>query len=426
MKVSEMDSNAEPDMTVIIYTAEIRSGSARYICEAVNAASATDQRIILLCPPNFEFKDYLESFGRIQIETTAAKTTKLDASPLVKLGEYITLCWRSAGALRRLARTPGSRVVHFNFPGRLIFVVPLMLLARKLRMGVVFTAHDPVPHKDPNNWLRARLERYLMRAVCRAADRLIVHTQDGQEQLMREFHLPPHKFAVIPHGAYEIQPAPMPVTRMSLPLKILQFGALRENKGIHLAIEAVQFLNAREERVQLFIAGNVESGSERLYWEQCKRSIAANPRGITFRDEFISEHEIPTLFASCHLAILPYMRFHSQSGAALMALSNARPVLATRSGGITELVEASRGGLLVSDTTAFAVRDGIEEALRIGIPELARMGMESWTYVREHYSWSAMAAETALVYETASRPRQKLRADRTRVSSLPPKQVRKL
>jgi glycosyltransferase involved in cell wall biosynthesis len=360
---------------------------------------------VLICPPNFEFMQQLTSSGRVQIELTAAKTTKLNSSPLFKVGEYMHICWKAGCALRRYARNSGRRVVHFNHPGRLMFVVPLMLLAHRLRMGVIFTVHDPIPHKEPDRWLEARLERFLMLAACRVADRLIVHTRDGQHQLMRVCHLPSSKFAVIPHGAFEIQSAPVPASSLPLPLKILVFGMLRENKGIHLAIEAVQLLNAREERVQLLIAGNVESGSEQLYWEECKRKIAVKPRGIVFREEFIAENEIPSIFANCHIALLPYTQFYSQSGVAVMALSNARPLLATRSGGITELVEASGGGLLLAEATASAVRDGIEEALRIGIPNLARMGMESWAYVREHYSWSALAAVTALVYEAASRNR---------------------
>jgi hypothetical protein len=183
MKVSEMDSNAEPDMTVIIYTAEIRGGSARYICEAAIAASAADQKIVLICPPNFEFMQQLTSSGRVQIELTAAKTTKLNSSPLFKVGEYMHICWKAGCALRRYARNSGRRVVHFNHPGRLMFVVPLMLLAHRLRMGVIFTVHDPIPHKEPDRWLEARLERFLMLAACRVADRLIAGLPSPVQQV---------------------------------------------------------------------------------------------------------------------------------------------------------------------------------------------------------------------------------------------------
>jgi len=55
----------------------------------------------------------------------------------------------------------------------------------------------------------------------------------------------------------------------SATLELLMFGALRENKGVHLAIAAVQSLYQQGVPVRLTIAGRVMNRDEAEYWERC-------------------------------------------------------------------------------------------------------------------------------------------------------------
>jgi glycosyltransferase involved in cell wall biosynthesis len=83
-----------------------------------------------------------------------------------------------------------------------------------------------------------------------------------------------------------------------------------------------------------------------------------------------------------------------------MALSYGRPVVATRVGGLAEVVQDDQSGYLVPPHDPEALALALARVL--ADPEAAEaMGRRGRALVTEHYSWARIATLTRQVYEQA-------------------------
>src|SRR5256886_14320722 len=89
------------------------------------------------------------------------------------------------------------------------------------------------------------------------------------------------------------------------------------------------------------------SGANR---EGVPRSAGDDTR-IRFECRYIPDAEIATYFAAADVVLAPY-RIEAQSGVALTAFHFARPVIATRVGGLPEIVDGNNGILIPPEDPA--------------------------------------------------------------------------
>ena len=82
---------------------------------------------------------------------------------------------------------------------------------------------------------------------------------------------------------------------------------------------------------------------------------AAPQRTVRFDFRFIPDAEIATWFAACDVVLAPY-RIEAQSGVALTAFHFARPVIATRVGGLPEIIDGQNGILIPPEDPAALAR----------------------------------------------------------------------
>jgi glycosyltransferase involved in cell wall biosynthesis len=137
---------------------------------------------------------------------------------------------------------------------------------------------------------------------------------------------------------------------------------------------------------------------EQAYWEQCLRLIEAQPAGIEVHERRIDDTEIPALFAAHDAVLLPYTDFYSDSGVAMLALSQSRPILATSAGGLGELLREADCGVLISAPTVDAVLAAIEEAAFMEPGLLWQKGRNGYSHALTQRSWKAIAERTREVY----------------------------
>ncbi len=279
------------------------------------------------------------------------------------------------------------------FPAGLAF----FCLARMKRCAIVFTAHDPLPHK----WLLPRrlrsLEWNMVRWAYCLSNRVIVHNETGRSVLVDRFGQNPAKVVVIPHGPLAIPHAGDPAPPGEL--RLLLFGGIRENKGVHLAIGAVQSINARGRLlVRLTIAGAVANAREQSYWDHCRGLIEQKPAGIRVIDRYIDDAETGPLVAEHHALLLPYRAFTSESGVAALALANRRPIIGTREGGLGALLSQCPCGVSIEGDTTEAVAAAIEQARDLGLEALRQMGEAGAGYMESGRSWTEIGRRTLAVY----------------------------
>jgi len=242
----------------------------------------------------------------------------------------------------------------------------------------------------------AVFEWSMLRMAYRLSEKIIVHNETGKEVLLREFHQNPEKVVVIPHGPLRL------AERVEAPpsrgLRLLVFGAIRENKGIHLAVEAVQSLNSHATLVELTIAGTATNAREVSYWKRCRELINQNSRGIRVIDQYIDDSAIRPLIEEHHALLLPYVDFASESGVAALALANGRPIIATRVGSLAALLTEFQCGIAINGNTAEAVADAIIRARNAGPDALQRMGEAGAARMDSNRSWIEIGRWTLAAY----------------------------
>ena len=313
--------------------------------------------------------------------------------------------WRNLGnSLRRnrLAARGRFDVVHMQTTVPLVDQFFLRPLARDL--PVVVTVHDVKPHFDRVVSRASFLRRYL-----HTAGRLIVHHEQGRNQLIDDWGLRSDCIDVIPHG---IMPLDNPPTlaearkKLDLPLDrrlMLFFGSIRTNKGLDILLKALEIARRQEPRILLVVAGALlRESSFEPHSDTIKRcDLSENVRTFI---HFIEEDDVDYFFAASDLVVLPYLQFESQSGVLLRAYAHKKPVVVSNVGAMGELVSADNVGLVVEPGDPEALAKAITSAL--SDLDKFRSGYDS--ELEGKYSFSRIAELTMHSYEAAVNSKKRL------------------
>ena len=214
----------------------------------------------------------------------------------------------------------------------------------------------------------------------------------------RELHAPPSRTRVIYGGA---DPERFSPDGNAARRGVLFVGRLTPHKGIDRLIEALP------EHAELRVAGSSghdpnppESGYPSLL-----RRLAAGRR-VEFLGA-VAESELPVLYRSARVFALPsvhrtcYGRCVAVSEllglAALEAMASGTPVVASRIGGLPEVIEDGVTGFLVEPGDVEELRARLEEIL--GDARLSeRLGRNARERVLEAFTWTACAERCLGVY----------------------------
>jgi glycosyltransferase involved in cell wall biosynthesis len=103
-------------------------------------------------------------------------------------------------------------------------------------------------------------------------------------------------------------------------------------------------------------------------------------------DRYVANEEVATYFAAADAVALPY-RSATGSGIAQIAYGAGVPVIATRTGGLEEVVEEGVSGLLVAPEQPAALARAVERFFDEGLGPRLREGVAR---VRGRYTWSGL------------------------------------
>jgi glycosyltransferase involved in cell wall biosynthesis len=244
------------------------------------------------------------------------------------------------------------------------------------RSPYALTVHDPVPH--PGDAPSPRPLQKVRRALRGRASLLFVHSEALAEELAAtgEVVAP---IEVVPHGAESVAVTPPPGD------SLLFFGRMSYYKGLDVLLDAMEQVWEARPGVTLTVAGEGEIPPH----------PALSDRRVVLHQRHVHESEVAPLFRHATAVVLPY-RQASQSGVGSLALQYGRPVIASRLGGLPELVGEDRGRLVPSeDPQALAV--ATLEVL--GEPGLAEgLGRAGAAMVEREIGWKAVAERTIEAY----------------------------
>lgn len=326
-------------------------------------------------------------------------TRRPAARRALKAAEY-PLDWLMT--LPRIARRRPD-VVHVQWSVQPTLDLLLWRVLRRLRIPLVYTAHNLVPHHAG----AADAARY--GRLYRAADALIVHSERSARALHESWGIPAERIAVVPHGP--LLEAHPPLTRdaarqrLDLPPDaelVLFAGLIEPYKGLADLIAAFGHLGKQRPRARLVVAG--KPNEPVAPYERQLAAVGLLDRAILDL-RFLPEPVLAAYLCAADVVVLPY-RATTSSGLLFAARRFGRPVVATDVGDLGEVVADGQSGLLVPpsdpDRLAFAVERLLAD------PDLAaRLGAAGRRVATGPESWDTAARLTVALY-------RRLRADAAR------------
>jgi glycosyltransferase involved in cell wall biosynthesis len=321
-----------------------RGGLIHYAYNLSTALADRGHDVTLVTAASYELAGAAAP-SRMRVQTPiaqlSARSRAFAASPLRKIEALV-----DAARVARLARRLGPDVVHLHCTNRIAH--QYVTLLGRLGVPLAVTAHVVTTHE------RTALDDALFRQVYRRSALVIAHSEFDRARLVTELEVAASRVVVIPHGEYGFfargRAWPDRATaRRDLGLAegdevALFFGYIREYKGLDVLLDAWPAVAGARTRARLVIAGDpvklpASRREELRAWAQ--------RLGALHRFAYIPFDDVGRYLASADVVVMPY-RHISQSGVLFLALSLGLPVVATRVGGLPEVLSDGENGLLVS------------------------------------------------------------------------------
>lgn len=307
-----------------------------------------------------------------------------------RLRQPIRQLTRTGWILREVARFRPD-VVHLQ-KGHLWFNASIPWLAR---YPLVVTIHDPRHHVGDKS--SGKTPQAVLDFGYRQADQVIVHGHALKDIVHRDLRIDRNRIHVIPHiaigrgaGPSDLGDGPEPSPAGEL--RALFFGRIWPYKGLEHFIRAQPAVSARIPDARFVIAGRGEDF-------QKYRDMIEDPSAFEIHNRWIEDGERHQLFASAGVVVLPYIEA-TQSGVIPIAYAHARPVVATRTGGLPDIVDDGVTGLLVPPGDHAALADAIS-ALLLDPQRRRQMGLAGRRKLMEECSSHVVADQTAAVHRAA-------------------------
>lgn len=259
-------------------------------------------------------------------------------------------------------------IVHWvGIPG--LFSIPYLHLYKKL----VVTVHDPVPHENEEQ----RKLLIMRKLVLKRIKNIILLNKSQTAGFYRHYCLTPRNIYYSRLGNYE-------VLRMfgtgdnSTARYILFYGRISQYKGVEYLLKAFSKIKSQHKDVKLVVAGKGNFSFDVTPY--------LNDNQIEFINRFITLDELVSLIKSAQFVVCPYISA-TQSGVVASVLALNRPLIVTNVGGLPEMIEDGKNGLIVppKDVDALSVamakllsNPQILQEMNEYIADSAELGDKSW------------------------------------------------
>ncbi len=278
-----------------------------------------------------------------ELTRSGVRVLNLDRSSSASLAPWRRLWW--------LLARERIDVVHAHMPRA---NVPGALLARTARVPVVLAhEHGSVRYTDP-------VRRLLNRTVVGPLSDAVLAVSDwDRRRLIAEQGLPESRVRVFRNGILPL-PEDVPDIRAEfaepgVPI-VGALGRLDPVKGYDTLIAAVAGLRAQGIRVRCVIAGvGPDEARLRHLIQQC--GVGRDVRLLGLRED------VPALLRAFDVAVMP-SRSEGAPLAIIEYMAAGLPIVASRVGGIPELIEPEVHGILVESEDPGTLAEGIRRVLQ--------------------------------------------------------------
>ena len=279
-------------------------------------------------------------------------------------------------------------VIHLTWPAN-VYEFIIYMLKRK----IILTVHDPFPHTG----LDTRIVRLRRKVAFRCVPHFIILNKAQREKFLSFYHLPSSAVIDSRLSCYTyLNMVEQDMTTVPEQKYILFAGKISKYKGVEYLLEAMKKVHDTFPDIKLVVAGG-----GKYHFDISE--YAALPY-IDIRNRFIPDEELVALMKKTQFIVCPYTDA-TQSGVIMSSFTFGTPVIATRVGGLPEMLGNGKYGMLVKEKDTDALYQGIcsllsdEEQLADYRKEIAK------DYTSDGYlSWKTIAEELRESYlQMASR-----------------------
>jgi len=275
---------------------------------------------------------------------------------------------------------------HFIYPDGMAAV----LLGKWLHIPVIVSARGTDINSFPNYWTIRPMIQWTLRKANH-----VIAVSDSLKEIIVELGVPAEKISVIPNGVDEkrFQPAPVEEAKLKLNLPtasniLVSVGALIPSKGHDLVIRAFANVISKHPRIRLYILGKGEQK------EVLEKLIAdLHLENSVFLMGKRPNDELRFWYSAAFASCLASSR-EGWPNVVTESLACGTPVVATKVGGIPNILHSNELGILV-ERNVDAITQGIEIALA---SRWARTAISKQTLAR---TWDVVAEEVEKVIKSS-------------------------
>jgi len=270
--------------------------------------------------------------------------------------------------LIKAVRETGAEIMHVHCLCALSALPASIakLLARKrlvITMHGTFLGRYSKAVKPPLSWIIPAAEKAYLRLGL--YDRILVEDRYTYRAL-RSLNIPKEKIQTLPYPGIDAKRfrEAQPIGGLGGEPIILHHGRLVQKRGVKTLIEAMPKIIREVPEVKLVIAGE---GPEKRRLQRLTEEL--DIAGHVVFLGLVPYERIPSLIKSSTVVVVPSL-IEGHSTSVIEAMAAAKPIIATKVGGITEVVRDGETGILVDPENPDQIANAVIKVLKDG--ELAK------------------------------------------------------
>jgi len=233
------------------------------------------------------------------------------------------------------------------------------------------------------------IAKFIKQLVLKHATEVVVNSSATKKRCLEIYN--DKEYQVIPMGVNLNTFSKIPLKKpKSSSLNVLYVGRLSEEKGVKYLIEALKILKQQGDKFKAQIIG---SGPEENQLKKLALSSKLTSEYIEFTG-WIDRKKIAGYYSKADIFVGPSIEsdtgWKEALGVVFLEASAAGlPIIATRTGGIIDIIKDGETGFLVEQRSASEISNKLIELQN---PELRkRLGKNAQSYVNKNFSWESVA-----------------------------------
>lgn len=354
---------------------------------------------IFFFPPTSPFNPYIDNIVSGLEQNGAVIVNKGKSSKYSKLTSSFS------------AMLKGTDIYHFNWIenksykdslyNRLVCAAILLWFSLMRLSGgkLAWTMHNKESHFATGD--KTFHHAFLKKLISRM-DMILVHAGETKDILVKEYGFPQDRICYVPHGSYIDSTKPKPTIEEHNTFTLLAFGMVNRYKNVPLLIRAFNELNL--DQAELLIYGKLDNKDAEL--EKQINDELSQSQHVKYVNAFIPDEQIGDLFRAADVVVLPYDKVSMiNSGAAVMAMSEGKPIIVSLFGAIKDIRD--RDFVYSYD---YSTEEDHLQALKNTITRvysewqkdknaMVVHGMHAYKYAIEELSWNTICFDIIKKYE---------------------------